>query len=328
MDKKRRRTESLEKEVAHRSPLAYMLKPTAKYEHCGILSEKFNFLEDFGTGYYEYHSFDGLYISICDVTFTKDHIVKIDLLSNILELSFLIEGEQIITIDHTDDDLVYESQESYMMYLAKVSGTITYHQRKRFKKVKIQMDQTFIKKHKLDEEYLVFNQDTVDRSQQHFTKPQDTKTQEILSELLLDTRKGLLKRLFLESRTLALIGLQLEDTNALSANTTTDQLIKKLYTIQGIISSDISIQHSIQELSRQVGLNDFLVKKEFKHVFGTTIFEYTMQLRIATAQRLLIHSQKPIYEISEAVGYKNATHFTAAFKKAEGMTPKQYRKMM
>ena len=43
------------------------------------------------------------------------------------------------------------------------------------------------------------------------------------------------------------------------------------------------------------------------------------------AKKLLEYSQKPIYEISEIVGYKNATHFTAAFKKQEGTTPKKFR---
>ena len=43
------------------------------------------------------------------------------------------------------------------------------------------------------------------------------------------------------------------------------------------------------------------------------------------AVQLLNLSNKPIYEISDLVGYKNPTHFSAAFKRNFGCTPRQFR---
>jgi AraC-like DNA-binding protein len=43
------------------------------------------------------------------------------------------------------------------------------------------------------------------------------------------------------------------------------------------------------------------------------------------ARQLLTRTDQLIYEVSEAVGYKNATHFSAAFKRHSGKTPKQFR---
>ena len=82
---------------------------------------------------------------------------------------------------------------------------------------------------------------------------------------------------------------------------------------------------SIKELSKKIGVNEFVLKKEFKRVFDKTIFEYATEIRMNKAKELLTQSKKPIYEISEIIGYKNPTHFTAAFKKIEGTTPKKYR---
>jgi len=46
---------------------------------------------------------------------------------------------------------------------------------------------------------------------------------------------------------------------------------------------------------------------------------------LSKAKNLLKNLQLPIYQIAEDVGYKNATHFSAAFKKQFGHTPKYFR---
>ncbi len=330
MDKKRREKTSLtsqkqsKKQIDNLHTISKLVKTQ---EQCGIISKKFTFLEEYGIGSFEYHGFDGLNVAIFDVVFKRDLVLDGYISKNYLELSFLIEGEQIIKIDGIDHDLIYESQECYLLYLSKIQGSISYHKRKRLKEIKIRMSMDFIKRHRLNEAYNILEKYALLKLQDNFLSPLCARTQAILSEILVDHRKGLLKRLFLESKTLELIALKLENptTSTPIINTSTDNLVKKLYQVQHLISSDLSIQHSILNLSRQIGVNDFVLKKEFKSLFGKTIFEYAIELRMQKAKQLLHHSKKPIYEIAELVGYKNATHFTAAFKKIEGSTPKNYR---
>ncbi|GAA4270784.1 AraC family transcriptional regulator [Aquimarina gracilis] len=330
MDKKRRKKTSFIAVTQNRKKIDTfysILELIKTQEQCGITSKMYKFLEEFGMGYFENHRFDGLRISVFDVMLKKDFLFEGYLSTDFLELSFLIEGEQIIKIDGIDEDLAYESQECYLLYLSKIRGSVSYHKRKRFKEVKIRMSPDFIKRHRLDEEYNILEKYALLQLQDNILRPLCPKTQEILSEILTDKRKGLLKRLFLESKTLELIALKLESSTKPKQITTLpiDNMVKKLYQAQHLITSDLSIQYSIQQLSRQIGLNDFILKKEFKILFGKTIFEYASELRMNKAKQLLQHSQKPIYEISELVGYKNSTHFTAAFKKIEGVTPKKYR---
>ncbi len=330
MDKKRRELTSLKTENLPKKntcALSTISRLVTAQEHCGIISKKYRFLEHCGIGYFDSYRFDGLYVGVFDVLLKKDIHIEGHLDTDFLELSFLIEGEQIIKIDGISNDLVYESQESYLVFLSDVSGSISYYKRKRLKEIKIRMDHRFIQKHRLNEAYDIKDRYSLVKVQKNFVKPLCTKTQEILSEILSDTRKGILKRLFLESKALELITLQLDtkSTDTIEKTNQVDNLVKKLYTIQHIIAKDLSVQYSIQQLARQIGVNDFVIKKEFKRVFGKTIFEYAIALRMNKAKQLLNHSKKPIYEISELVGYKNSTHFTAAFKKIEGTTPKKYR---
>lgn len=331
MDKKRRKNNLTYTEMdnAQKTITLYTVSELiSTYDRCGITSKKFQFLKEYGNGYFLKHQFEGLSITIFDVLFEKDVYIEGATSRDFLEMSFLIEGEQIIKIHGISKDLVYESQECYLLYLEHIKGSISYHKRKRLKEVKVRMSKEFIKRHRLDEEYNILETHSLLKLKENFLKPLCSKTQNILTEILIDKRNGLLKRLFLESKVLELVALKLEDTSKQSKTnhiTATDHIVKKLYNIQHLISSDLSKQYSIHELSRHVGINDFILKKEFKELFGKTIFEYATELRMNKARQLLLHSKKPIYEISELVGYKNSTHFTAAFKKIEGMTPKKYR---
>jgi len=329
MDKKRRDKTSYIariKNTTKKLNLYSISELVSVHSQCGITSKKFRFLESYGLGRFEFHHFDGLYIGLFDALLKQDVTIDGYLSKDYLELSFLIEGEQIIKINGIETDLVCESQECYMVYLTQIQGSIAYHKRKRVKEIKIRMSNNFIKRHCIDEAYNIKDQYSLQRFQENFSFPLCIKTQSILSEILSDKRKGLLKRLFLESKTLELIALHLVKPSTCNPVTTqVDHLIKKLYQAQYLIASDLSVQYSIQELARRTGLNDYILKKEFKRLFGKTVFEYATSSRMDKARELLHHSKKPIYEISEMVGYKNSTHFTAAFKKVEGITPKKYR---
>ena len=246
-----------------------------------------------------------------------------------MELNYLLEGEQIVKIENYKKDITIENQECYLAYISNFEGSVHYHKNKHFKELKIRMSDSFIKRHHLDSDYQIIKKYTFPKAiDTNSVKPFCVKTQNIVSEILENNEQGLLKRLFLESKVLELVTVQLslkEEAHKPTFTNQNNKSLKKLYEIQHLISSNLTKQFSIQELSTHVGLNDFDLKKEFKRVFDKTIFEYATELRMNKAKELLMHTQQPIYEISETIGYKNPTHFTAAFKKKEGITPKKFR---
>ncbi len=329
MDKIRRKKASNNHRVSDQKyidSLYAIAELVSSHEQCGMFSKKYNVSKEYGQGFFWVHRFEGVSILILDMLLTDNLVIEGALHTEVLEMSFLIEGEQIVAIDGISKDIVYEDQESYLLFLNDIKGKIQYRKRKQLKEIKIRMDMSFIQRHKIDKEYAILEQHSLIDTQKNFLHPLCATTQDILSEVLTDKRTGLLKRLFLESKVLALMGLKLEmNADTHTSTTAADHLIKKLYQVQHMIASELSTQYSIHQIARKVGVNDFVLKKEFKVLFGQTIFEYATELRMDKAKKLLLHSKKPVYEISESVGYKNATHFTAAFKKIEGITPRQFR---
>lgn len=330
MDKKRRETKSLStypNNEFNKTALRHVLQLVENNSSCGMTHKKFTLLNNYGTGFFESFSIDGITIHLSQISLIKNIKIKWRYTKSVFELSYLLNGEKLIELDTVKRPIIYESLDSYFVNLKDSSGTVTYLKNKSYSECKIHMHTSFIEKYNIQEsDFKIVAKNNFYNS--HF-KPHCKYTQHILTEVISDNQKGFFKRLFLESKVLELLRLYLSKTAIEKTDiiTNSSNYIKKLYQVQSIISSDLSQQHTIGELARRTGLNDFILKKEFKTTFGKTVFEYVTHLRMKKAKKLLKHTQKPIYEIAELVGYKNATHFSAAFKRFSEMSPKLYRNL-
>ena len=89
---------------------------------------------------------------------------------------------------------------------------------------------------------------------------------------------------------------------------------------------EILIQHigepiTIKELSRKVAINECYLKKGFKEMFGTTIFDFYQSQRMEHARYLLYEKGLSVTEVSMLLGYSSISHFSTAFKKHTGLKP-------
>lgn len=89
---------------------------------------------------------------------------------------------------------------------------------------------------------------------------------------------------------------------------------------------EILIQHigepiTIKELSRKVAINECYLKKGFKELFGTTIFDFYQSQRMEHAKYLLYEKGLSVTEVSLMLGYSSISHFSTAFKKHTGLKP-------
>lgn len=328
MDKKGRNNEEVFKKQINEVKKIYThhaLKLVSSDYSQGLFYKKYTLLKTYGKGYFEVFYSNGLTIHLINVSLLKTIKLKWEYTSSIFELSYLLKGEQLINLDTTHQTLVYESMDSYFVDLKTASGTTTYVKNKPYSECKIYMHPSFIKKYNIPVKNLNIALKTEFNSSEF--KPHCSLTQSVLLDMFTNNQKGVFKRLFLEAKVLDLLRLFLtkSDKNPLVTATKSPNYLKKIHQVQAIISSDLSQHHTIKELARISGLNDFILKQEFKKTFNKTIFEYVSHLRMIKAKNLLKHTQKPIYEIAELIGYKNATHFSAAFKRVYNMSPKYYR---
>ena len=93
-----------------------------------------------------------------------------------------------------------------------------------------------------------------------------------------------------------------------------------------IKAREILIQHigepiTIKELSRKVAINECYLKKGFKELFGTTVFDFYQSQRMEHAKYLLYEKGLSVTEVSLMLGYSSISHFSTAFKKHTGLKP-------
>ena len=82
----------------------------------------------------------------------------------------------------------------------------------------------------------------------------------------------------------------------------------------------------IDEAAGFVGKSRAWLTRHFKEEMGQSLGEYQAYLRIQEAKRLLRYSDATLIEISSGLGFSSQAYFQTVFKKATGMTPREYRK--
>ncbi len=84
---------------------------------------------------------------------------------------------------------------------------------------------------------------------------------------------------------------------------------------------------TLMELAREIGLNDFKLKLGFKEVFQQTAFGFLHHHRMEKARDMLLKDRGNVIHVANEVGYKNHGHFSVAFRKHFGITPRDYLKL-
>ncbi|WP_416144656.1 helix-turn-helix domain-containing protein [Planococcus koreensis] len=102
-----------------------------------------------------------------------------------------------------------------------------------------------------------------------------------------------------------------------------DQVIRKA---QHYIEENHSLDITLENLSMELGLNKYAFARLFKELTGVSPIQYVIQCRMQTARHLLLTTSGTIPEIAAQTGYKSATHFQQAFKKAVGTSPGVFRR--
>ena len=75
------------------------------------------------------------------------------------------------------------------------------------------------------------------------------------------------------------------------------------------------------------GFNATYFSDVFKRKSGKNFSDYLTEVRMTAAKELLRNTRKTIYEVAEAVGYKDAKYFSQQFTRYAGMKPTEYRKL-
>ena len=153
-----------------------------------------------------------------------------------------------------------------------------------------------------------------------------------LQDLLACDIKGPLRRTYIEAKVIELICLALhamnqrDSANARSSFSPHD--LESLEKIKSQLQRLYCSPPSMAELAGSAGMSDSKLRRCFKGLFGVSISEFVLQLRMQRAQEELSIRDSNINQIADKLGYSHACNFTTAFKNRFGLTPKAYQKQL
>lgn len=98
-----------------------------------------------------------------------------------------------------------------------------------------------------------------------------------------------------------------------------------LQQVKAAVDNHIADPPDIMQLSRIAGMGVTKLRMVFKNAYGMPIAGYIRQEKMKFAMRLL-SGEMSIQNIGKQLGYESASKFAAAFKRAHGFTPSQFRR--
>ena len=297
---------------------------TNSYYNDGVQISEHHIKPKYGIGSIHNFSFEEIDITISRYQLVKDLVYSIPFQKEILQISFLLTGEKIIYIEE-DKHIYYENKESYMASIDQFSGYSRILGEISFKEVKIKLPQSFLIFHGF-----MSDLDLKQLTDENLILPITDEVLSILSSIEKKSITGIANRIYLKAKVFELIAIQMENykNRELNCNQVTqDKILKKAYQIKQLIRNNLQKNYTTHQLGNEVGITGQNLNKEFIRIFGYTVNEFCTMEKMNKAKIMLENTQKLVYQIAEEIGYQNATHFSAAFKRRFGATPKQYRKL-
>lgn len=147
----------------------------------------------------------------------------------------------------------------------------------------------------------------------------------VVQQLLYDWKPTYLQHTYAQLKLTELLVLFLEKADSLVRKGAIAGLrpedTERMQRVRDMLHNRPAQSYSLVGLAHAVGTNEATLKKNFKAMFGTTVFGYLTARRMELAKELLLEKELKVSVVAQEVGYKYASHFTAAFRKHFGMLP-------
>ena len=101
----------------------------------------------------------------------------------------------------------------------------------------------------------------------------------------------------------------------------------KMLDIIEYIQKNLNKNLTVELLTSQIGLAPNYFIRVFRQFFHETPMHFVLNEREKTARKLLEHSELSIKEIGLSLGFANQNYFSEFFKKRNGFSPSEYRRL-
>ncbi|MEH2010278.1 helix-turn-helix transcriptional regulator [Nostoc sp.] len=278
-------------------------------------------------------------LSICDNEYSEAVIMKQkhDNLPELTSKFFLSGGVRTVTpnVPGVSDDYEEVVGYNYLFCLPDVQEFEHFTANQQDQNIKIYWNADLLSSFQssFDQLPALLEQLKENPMKQRFHQPLGVTTptmQLLLKQILQCPFRETLRLMYLEAKVLELLVLQIaqwgENHHPLQRSLyfRADE-IERLHHAKAILNQRLPHPPSLLNLAKEIGLNDFKLKRGFREVFGTTVLGYVQSLRLEQAKQLLRGTNLLIAQIAYQVGYESTSHFSYLFKRQFGMTPREYR---
>lgn len=273
----------------------------------------------------------GLVVVGTEIYVAGDRPFSVSSTGGMVEFSFLLEGGGEVKMD----DLRFGLKSSYctMTVMRNFSATLRYTQDATFRSLAIAFPLGLFD-HYMSMPGRLSDGITCDRLLgkrstyvQSFAIAPGVR-REITALMLLDNEAEPLRGIRLESKSLELLALCIEQLfmdRTLAESAAYSELGRadrqKILQARDIVCARLSAPPSLLELARLVGLNDYKLKLGFRQMFGQSVYGYLRDQRMEIAWGALKRGECNVSQAATLVGYTNFSHFATAFRKRYGMNP-------
>jgi len=263
-----------------------------------------------------------------DITFERDMKLHIQEACPLFELSYCVSGE--IYCEWNSKESYTDKQTGNVLFLDDVQ---VYEEKKagirnQLLEIRLTPDELLYYAGDLSEKeqmetWLRHHRGNIDRY------PDTPAIRKCVSEMIHCKHQGTMKRLYMESKALEFIALfgESDGYGSMAGSVALRyEDIAKLQQVRELVQVHFEEPLSIRQLARQVGMNEFKLKKGFRELFDMTIFELVRQKRMEKALWYMEVEHLNVGKTAVSVGYSNVSNFTANFRKHYGCNPSEYLK--
>ena len=95
--------------------------------------------------------------------------------------------------------------------------------------------------------------------------------------------------------------------------------------VKEAVASDPTYKWSLRELGRVANVSPFHLSRMFRRVVGTSVYDYVLRARLASALDLLVDTEMELTAVGLDSGFSSHSHFSARFRAFFGLTPTAFR---
>jgi AraC-like DNA-binding protein len=134
---------------------------------------------------------------------------------------------------------------------------------------------------------------------------------------------------YVRAKTLSLLSDMFINTGKQSSPVNENNLLihEKMIAVERILDEHLDKNlPSIGSIARQMALSESTLKRNFKMLYGTSIYEYYLRKKMQKARQLFTEKAIPVKEVAYMLGYEKVSNFIQMFKKHHNLSPGRMKK--